>query len=187
MRGEDRQSGTLFSYVDREARIYRRHPLRLIRGIVHEVVGVMPSDFEAAYSPMGRPGIAPETLLRALLLQAFYTIRSDRRLMEQLNFNLLLRWFAGLEHDRVRFTHLTGMILRRGKARFARRCGASAKMGNAAKAQKHPAFGGVPRPFGCVVGLARCPASRCGPRLPEGPRNAIKWANLTRSCSREDN
>lgn len=99
MRGEDQQSSNLFSYVDLEARVPKGHPLRLIRIIVNDVLDGMSSDFKAAYSHTGRPGIAPEKLLRALLLQAFYTIRSERQLMEQLNFNLLFRWFVGLGVD----------------------------------------------------------------------------------------
>ncbi len=99
MRGADGQSGDLFSYIDLEARVPERHPLRLIRSIVNDVLGGMSSDFAAAYSHTGRPGIAPEKLLRALLLQAFYSIRSERQLMEQLNFNLLFRWFVGLGLD----------------------------------------------------------------------------------------
>jgi len=99
MRGEDRKSGSLFSYVDLDERVPGDHPLRLIRGIVNDVLEGLSADFEAVYSHTGRPGIAPEKLLRALLLQAFYTIRSERQVMEQLNFNLLFRWFVGLGMD----------------------------------------------------------------------------------------
>ena len=99
MRGEDRKSGSLFSYVDLDERVPGDHPLRLIRGIVNDVLEGLSAEFEAVYSHTGRPGIAPEKLLRALLLQAFYTIRSERQLMEQLNFNLLFRWFVGLGMD----------------------------------------------------------------------------------------
>ncbi|MCP5074780.1 MAG: IS5 family transposase [Rhodobacteraceae bacterium] len=99
MRGADRQSGNLFSYIDLEARVPDDHPLRLIRVIVNQVLVGMSSDFAAAYSSIGRPGIAPEKLLRALLVQAFYSIRSERQLMEQLNFNMLFRWFVGLGLD----------------------------------------------------------------------------------------
>lgn len=99
MRGDDKQSGNLFSYVDLEARIPKGHPLRLIRGIVNDVLEEMSSDFEAAYSHTGRPGIPAERLLRSLLLQAFYGLRSERQLMEQLDFNLLFRWFVGLGMD----------------------------------------------------------------------------------------
>ncbi len=99
MRGEDRSSGSLFSYVDLEGRVPARHPLRLIRAVVNEVLGSLSGDFEALYSCTGRPSIAPEKLLRALLLQAFYSIRSERQLMEQLDFNLLFRWFVGLGLD----------------------------------------------------------------------------------------
>lgn len=99
MRGEDRKSGSLFSYVDLETRVPASHPLRVIRGIVNDALDGMSSDFEAAYARAGRPSIPPERLLRALLLQAFYTIRSERQLMEQLDFNLLFRWFVGLGMD----------------------------------------------------------------------------------------
>ncbi len=99
MGGWDRKSGTLFSYVDLEERVPSAHPLRLIRGIVNEVLAGMWSDFEAIYSRTGRPSIPPEMLLRALLLQAFYSIRSERQLMEQLDFNMLYRWFVGLGLD----------------------------------------------------------------------------------------
>jgi len=99
MRGEDSGSGSLFSYVDLEERIPKSHPLRVIRMIVNEVLASLAADFEAAYSHTGRPSIAPEKLLRALLLQAFYSIRSERQLMEQLDFNLMYRWFVGLGID----------------------------------------------------------------------------------------
>ncbi len=99
MRGADQRSGNLFSYIDLEERVPKDHPLRVIRDIVNDVLAGMSSDFAAAYSTTGRPGIAPEKLLRALLVQAFYTIRSERQLMEQLNFNLLFRWFVGLGMD----------------------------------------------------------------------------------------
>jgi transposase len=81
--------GSLFSYVDLEARVQRDHPLRTIRGLVNEALGAM--DVAALYSAMGRPSIAPEKLLRAMLLQAFYSIRSERQLMERLEFDLLFR------------------------------------------------------------------------------------------------
>ncbi len=101
MRGQDRSSGSLFSYVDLEERVPSAHPLRTIRGIVNDVLADLSGEFETLYSHTGRPGIAPEHLLRALLLQAFYTIRSERQLMEQLDFNLLFRWFVGLGMDEV--------------------------------------------------------------------------------------
>lgn len=99
MRGEDGKSGSLFSYVDIEERVPAKHPLRLIRGIVNDVLVSLSGRFEAHYSSTGRPSIAPEKLLRALLLQAFYSIRSERQLMEQLEFNMLFRWFVGLGLD----------------------------------------------------------------------------------------
>lgn len=99
MRGQDRLSGSLFSYVDLEERVPPDHPLRAIRGIVNDVLAGLSGEFEELYSHTGRPSIPPEKLLRALLLQAFYTIRSERQLMEQLDFNLLFRWFVGLAMD----------------------------------------------------------------------------------------
>jgi transposase len=99
MRGEDRGNGSLFSYVDLEARVPAKHPLRAIREIVNWSLAKLSDDFERLYSHTGRPGIAPEKLLRALLLQAFYSIRSERRLMQELEFNLLYRWFVGLGID----------------------------------------------------------------------------------------
>lgn len=99
MRGEDKRTGSLFSFVDLEAKVPVDHPLRLIREIVNDVLEGMSADFEAIYSDMGRPGIPPEHLIRASLLQAFYTIRSERQLMTQIDYNMLFRWFIGLGID----------------------------------------------------------------------------------------
>ena len=99
MRGEDRTTAQLFSYVDLEARVPAEHPLRAIRGLVNRALAGMSADFAALYSTVGRPGIAPERLLRALLLQCFYSVRSERQLMERLEFDLLFRWFVGLGLD----------------------------------------------------------------------------------------
>jgi transposase len=99
MRGEDRRSGSLFSYVDLEARVAADHPLRPIRTIVDDALSGLSGELEALYSNLGRPSIPPERLLRALLLQAFYSVRSERLLMEQLDYNLLYRWFVGLGID----------------------------------------------------------------------------------------
>jgi transposase len=99
MRGSDERSGELFSYVDLEDRVPAGHPLRLIRRIVNEVLDALDGEFTKLYADGGRPSIAPERLLRALLLQVFYTIRSERQLMEQLHYNLLYRWFVGLGVD----------------------------------------------------------------------------------------
>jgi transposase len=96
MRGSDMRTGELFSYVDLEERVPEHHPLRLIRSIVNEVLAGLDREFADIYAAEGRPSIAPERLLRALLLQAFYTIRSERQLMAQLHYNLLYRWFVGL-------------------------------------------------------------------------------------------
>jgi len=99
MRGVDRRSGSLFSYVDIEARVPSGHPLRQIREIVNEALSVLNKSLEALYAREGRPSIAPERLLRASLLQLFYSIRSERQLMERLDFDLLFRWFVGLGVD----------------------------------------------------------------------------------------
>jgi transposase len=99
MRGGDVRTESLFSYVSCEARVPASHPLRAIRAIVDEVLEVLSSDFEGMYAKVGRPSVPPEKLLRALLLQAFYSIRSERQLMEQLDYNLLFRWFVGLSMD----------------------------------------------------------------------------------------
>jgi transposase len=105
MRGEDERSGSLFSYVDLEARVGRDHPLRANRAIVNKALAALAGEFSALYSPMGRPSIAPEKLLRAMLLQAFYSIRSERQLMERLEFDLLFRWFVGIGVDDTAWDH----------------------------------------------------------------------------------
>lgn len=99
MRGLDEQTGSLFSYVSCEALVPADHPLRLIRAVVDEALDVLSPEFERLYARVGRPGIAPEKLLRGLLLQAFYSVRSERQLMEQIGYNLLFRWFVGLAMD----------------------------------------------------------------------------------------
>src|SRR6476659_8456586 len=99
MRGDDRQQDGLFSYLSPEQRVPRNHPLRRLRPLVDEVLGVLSSRFNKMYARVGRPSIAPEKLLRALLLQGLYTVRSERLLMEQLDYNLLFRWFVGLSMD----------------------------------------------------------------------------------------
>lgn len=106
MRGSDERSGSLFFYVDVESRIRRDHPLRRIREIVNAALMALDGDFEALYARrFGRPSIAPERLLRAMLLQAFYGIRSERQLMERIEFDLLFRWFVGLGIDEAVWDH----------------------------------------------------------------------------------
>ena len=99
MRGTDRKQSQLFSYISLEERVPRKHPLRRIRKYTDRVLEELSPQFEAIYSDVGRPSIPPERLLRALLLQILYSIRSERLLMEQLDYNLLFRWFVGLEMD----------------------------------------------------------------------------------------
>jgi len=99
MRGEDRQQAALFSYLSPEARVPQDHPLRTIRQLVDGALATLSPRFDALYAERGRPSIPPEQLLRALLLQILYTVRSERQLMEQLDYNLLFRWFVGLALD----------------------------------------------------------------------------------------
>ncbi|MEF2550930.1 IS5 family transposase [Aurantimonas sp. A2-1-M11] len=107
MRGDDNRTGELFSYVDLEARVRRDHPLRAIRTIVNQALAALEREFSALYSPLGRPSIPPEKLLRAMLLQAFYSIRSERLLMERLEYDLLFRWFVGIGVDDAAWDHST--------------------------------------------------------------------------------
>ena len=99
MRGTDETSGSLFSYVDLEARIPARHPLRKIRQVVNEALASLDAEFEVLYTDFGRPSIAPERLIRASLIQILFSVRSERQLMEQMQYNLLFRWFVGLGID----------------------------------------------------------------------------------------
>jgi transposase len=99
MRGRDDRSEGFFSYIRLEDRIPSDHPLRPIRALADEALGSLNERFEGLYSTMGRPSIAPEILLRATLLQAFFSVRSERLLMEQIDYNLLFRWFVGLPID----------------------------------------------------------------------------------------
>ena len=107
MGGSDERTGSLFSYVDIEARVPKGHPLRIILAVVETALTTMEREFAALYSRIGRPSIAPERLLRAMLLQAFYSIRSERQLMERLEFDLLFRWFVGLGIDDPVWDHST--------------------------------------------------------------------------------
>jgi transposase len=99
MRGEDREQAKLFSYVSPEQRVPADHPLRTIRQLANRALQALSRRFDRLYAQGGRPSIPPEQLLRALLLQALYTVRSERQLMEQLDYNMLYRWFVGLELD----------------------------------------------------------------------------------------
>jgi transposase len=107
MRGSDERSDFLFSYVSPEQRVPADHPLRTVRRLTDEVLVRLSPTFERLYSDMGRPSIPPEQLLRALILQALYTVRSERLLIEQLDYNLLFRWFVGLSLDEPIWDHST--------------------------------------------------------------------------------
>src|SRR3954452_20128862 len=108
MRGQDERTGELFSYVDLEARVRPDYPLRAIREIANQALTSLQPVFATLYAPcVGRPSIAPERLLAAMLLQAFYSIRSERQLMERLEYDLLFRWFVGLGIDDAAWDHST--------------------------------------------------------------------------------
>jgi transposase len=96
MRGDDELCGSLFSYIDLEQRVRADHPLRVIREIANAALAALSGAFGPLYSPIGRSSIPPERLMRALLLQAFYSIRSERQLVERIEYDLLFRWFVGL-------------------------------------------------------------------------------------------
>lgn len=99
MRGNDEHQGAMFSYISPEQRVPQEHPLRPIREMVNEILKELSPSFSRIYSTQGRPSIPPEQLLRALLLQVLYSVRSERMLVEQLQYNLLFRWFVGLNMD----------------------------------------------------------------------------------------
>jgi transposase len=99
MRGDDQPPDSMFSYVSPEQRVPADHPLRPIRQLVDDILREMSREFDRLYAAVGRPSIPPERLLRAQLLQIFYSIRSERLLMEQLDYNILFRWFVGLAMD----------------------------------------------------------------------------------------
>src|SRR3954449_8759401 len=99
MRGVDHQQGGMFSYLSPETRVRQDHPLRAIRIVVDEALGQLSSLFAGMYSVTGRPSIPPEKLLRALLLQMLYSIRSERLLMEEIDYSVLFRWFVGMNLD----------------------------------------------------------------------------------------
>src|SRR5215468_1426103 len=99
MRGDHHEPDSMFSYVSPERRIPKDHPLRAIRALVDDVLTDMSREFDRLYAATGRPSIPPERLLRAQLLQIFYSIRSELLLIEQLDYNLLFRWFVGMDMD----------------------------------------------------------------------------------------
>ena len=105
MRGDDRRQSDVFSYVTLEQRVPQDHPLRAVRKLVDEMLRGMSRQFDGLYASTGRPSVPPERLIRAVLLQVFYSVRSERMLMEQLDYNLLFRWFVGLEMDEPVWNH----------------------------------------------------------------------------------
>jgi transposase len=105
MRGDERIQDGMFSYVSLEQRVPQDHPLREIRRLTDEVLRSMSAEFDPLYSDMGRRSIAPEYVLRALLLQGLFSVRSERQLVEQIDYNLLFRWFVGLGMDDAVWNH----------------------------------------------------------------------------------
>ena len=105
MRGDEREQDGMFSYVSLEERVPRDHPLRAIRKLCDEVLQELSGEFDKLYAATGRPSIAPEYILRSLLLQVFYSVRSERLLVEQIDYNLLFRWFVGLGMDDPVWNH----------------------------------------------------------------------------------
>jgi transposase len=105
MRGDERVQDGMFSYISLEQRVPEDHPLRAIRKLTDEVLQSLSGEFDALYSDQGRPSIAPEYVLRALLLQVFFSVRSERQLVEQIDYNLLFRWFVGLGMDDGMWNH----------------------------------------------------------------------------------
>ena len=105
MRGDERVQDGMFSYVSLEQRVPVDHPLRAVRKLTDAVLGSLSAEFDALYADSGRPSIAPEYILRALLLQVFYSVRSERLLVEQIDYNLLFRWFVGLGMDDAMWNH----------------------------------------------------------------------------------
>src|SRR2546425_11606443 len=133
MRGEDIQQNAMFSYVSPERRVPEDHPIRGMRKLTDVVLKRLSPRFSRMYAAQGRPSIPPEQMLRALLLQILYTVRSERQLMEQLDYNLLFRWFVGLNLDEpvwavTVFTKNRERLLRGDVAeRSSRRCSGRAK------------------------------------------------------------
>src|SRR5919205_597581 len=105
MRGEHDQQSGMFSYVSLEERVPADHPLRAVRNSVDHILRSMSKEFDGLYAKTGRPSVPPERLLRAVLLQIFYTVRSERMLVEQINYSWLFRWFVGLDMDEPVWNH----------------------------------------------------------------------------------
>ena len=172
LRGADEASGSLFSYVDLEARIPAWHPLRKIRQVVNDALASLDGEFEALYTDFGRPSIPPERLIRASLIQILFSIRSERQLMEQMQYNLLFRWFVGLGIDDAVwvptvFTKNRDRLLTTEMSR---------KVMAAILAHREVA---LPAPPSVPVSQSMMPFCRCSPN-----RSAKPWTPPTRASTR---
>src|SRR6201982_2334969 len=127
MRGDDQQQNHMFSYLSPEARVRKDHPLRAVRAMVDEVLTQLSRRFDGMYAKVGRPSMAPEKLLRAQLLQMLYSIRSERLLMEEMDYNLLFRWFVGLNADDEVWDPT---VFTKNRDRFLRADGAKRRLAN---------------------------------------------------------
>ena len=172
MRGADIEQGGLFSYVSLESRIPQQHPLRRIRTLLDEALGSMHRDFERVYANTGRSSIAPERLVRALVLQVLYSIRSERLLVEQLDYNLLFRWFVGLSVDEAvwdhsSFTKNRDRLIEAGVARkLLRKVGARAKREGLLSSEHFSVDGTLIEAWSAIKSMRRRDGS--GPPPPPG-------------------
>ncbi len=172
MRGADIEQSGLFSYVSLESRVPQNHPLRRIRALLDEALESMHRDFERVYASGGRSSIAPERLVRALVLQVLYSIRSERMLVEQLDYNLLFRWFVGLSVDEVvwdhsSFTKNRDRLIEAGVARkLLRGVGARAKREGLLSSEHFSVDGTLIEAWSAVKSMRRRDSS--GPPPPPG-------------------
>jgi transposase len=181
MRGTERVQDGIFSYVSLEQRVPADHPLRAIRQLTDEVLRSLDSDFDALYAELGRPSIAPEYLLRALLLQVFYSIRSEGLLVEQIDYNLLFRWFVGLSVDEAvwdhsSFTKNRDRLIEAGVARkLLRRVGARARREGLLSAEHFSVDGTLIEAWSAVKSMRRRDGKDDPPPPGRNPHVDFAW------------
>jgi transposase len=185
MRGEDVRTDTLFSYVNLEERVPATHPLRRMKLLVDAILRSMSAEFDRRYARTGRPSVPPERLLRALLLQVLYSLRSERQLMEQLDYNLLFRWFVGLGiddpvWDRTVFCVNRDRLLSEGAARdFFERVLAIAEWKNLASAEHFSVDGSLIEAWASHKSFVRKDGG--GPEKPTGRNPTVDFSGEKRS------